>query len=310
MAEKNYITPDGYKRLVDELTELAVVERPRVVREVSDAAAEGDRSENAAYIYGKRRLREIDRRLGFLKRRLEFVQVVKADESRTDRVFFGAWVEVEDEEGESHVYQIVGVDEVEAEKGHISWKSPIGHALIGKQIDDSFVVKWHAGQRELTVVDIRYQQSAGGEAAAAKPSDTEPTASDAAARASDAAARASDAAARASERTKSRPSEAAAAESMEAGEDEPFESDEDAERIALWRARQTAKKKPAAKAKKPSAPARPKPPAKAKAPAVDNRRRAAASEVPAAKAPARPTAEATRVATIEAAAKVKAAKKP
>src|SRR5262245_8299544 len=117
MAEKNYITPAGYKRLVDELTELATVERPRVVREVSDAAAEGDRSENAAYIYGKRRLREIDRRMGFLQRRLESIQVVQAEEQRTDRVFFGAWVEVEDEEGEAHVYQIVGVDEVDAGKG-------------------------------------------------------------------------------------------------------------------------------------------------------------------------------------------------
>jgi transcription elongation factor GreB len=156
MAEKNYITPDGYKKLVDELTELATIERPRVVREVSDAAAEGDRSENAAYIYGKRRLREIDRRLGFLKRRLEFVQVIKLEEQRTDRVFFGAWVEVEDDDGEAHVYQIVGVDEVDAARGRISWKSPIGHALIGKRIDDSVKVKWHAGQRELTVVGIRY----------------------------------------------------------------------------------------------------------------------------------------------------------
>jgi transcription elongation factor GreB len=156
MAEKNYITPDGYKKLVDELTELATVERPRVVREVSDAAAEGDRSENAAYIYGKRRLREIDRRMGFLQRRLEAVQVVKLEEQRTDRVFFGAWVDVEDEEGEAHVYQIVGVDEVDAKQGRISWKSPVGRALIGKRIDDTFTVRWHAGERELTVVGIRY----------------------------------------------------------------------------------------------------------------------------------------------------------
>ncbi len=156
MAEKNYITPEGYKKLVDELTELATVERPRVVREVSDAAAEGDRSENAAYIYGKRRLREIDRRMGFLQRRLEDVQVVKLEEQRTDRVFFGAWVEVEDEEGEAHVYQIVGVDEVDAGQGRISWKSPVGRALIGKRIDDTVNVKWHAGQRELTVAGIRY----------------------------------------------------------------------------------------------------------------------------------------------------------
>src|SRR6187551_2231800 len=100
MAEKNYITPDGYKRLVDELTELATVERPKVVREVSDAAAEGDRSENAAYIYGQRRL--------------EHVQVVKAEEQQKDKVRFGAFVTIEDEEGDERVFQIVGVDEVDA----------------------------------------------------------------------------------------------------------------------------------------------------------------------------------------------------
>src|SRR5256885_9075041 len=160
MAEKNYITPDGYKRLVDEVTELATVERPRVVREVSDAAAEGDRSENAAYIYGKRRLREIDRRMGFLQRRLESIQVVKPAEQRRDRVFFSAFVTVEDDAGQEHVYQIVGVDEVKAEEGRISWKSPVGRALLGKQIDDTVTVRWHAGQRELTVVDIAYEAPA------------------------------------------------------------------------------------------------------------------------------------------------------
>jgi transcription elongation factor GreB len=157
MAEKNYITPIGYKRLVDELTELATVERPRVVREVSDAAAEGDRSENAAYIYGKRRLREIDRRMGFLQRRLRDIQVVKPEEQRRDRVFFSAYVTVEDDEGGEHVYQIVGVDEVDAAAGRISWKSPVGRALIGKQLDESVMVRWHAGQRELTVVNIAYE---------------------------------------------------------------------------------------------------------------------------------------------------------
>ena len=160
MAEKNYITPDGYKRLVDELTELATVERPRVVREVYDAAAEGDRSENAAYIYGKRRLREIDRRMGFLQRRLESIQVVKPEEQRRDRVFFSAFVTVEDDEGVEHVYQIVGVDEVDAGRGRISWKSPVGRALIGKQIDDTVTVRWHAGERELTVVAIAYEAPA------------------------------------------------------------------------------------------------------------------------------------------------------
>jgi transcription elongation factor GreB len=157
MAEKNYITPAGYKRLVDELTHLATVERPRVVREVSDAAAEGDRSENAAYIYGKRRLREIDRRMGFLQRRLKDVAVVDGKEQRKDRVFFGAFVEVEDDDsGDTLTYQIVGVDEVDAGAGRISWQSPVGKALLGKKVDDSVKVKWHAGKRALTIVDIRY----------------------------------------------------------------------------------------------------------------------------------------------------------
>jgi len=159
MAEKNYITPDGYKRLVDELTELATVERPKVVREVSDAAAEGDRSENAAYIYGKRRLREIDRRMGFLQRRLEHMQVVKAEEQQKDRVRFGAFVTIEDEQGEERVYQIVGVDEVDAKRGKISWKSPVGRALLGKQVDDEVKVRWDAGERELVIVDIRYEST-------------------------------------------------------------------------------------------------------------------------------------------------------
>jgi transcription elongation factor GreB len=156
MSDRNYITPGGFKKLVDELTHLATVERPRVVREVSDAAAEGDRSENAAYIYGKKRLREIDRRMGFLQRRVDSATVVDGKESQKDRVFFGAIVEVEDDDGESATYQIVGVDEVEAEKGKISWKSPIGRALIGKRVDDTVAVKWHAGERELTVTAIRY----------------------------------------------------------------------------------------------------------------------------------------------------------
>jgi transcription elongation factor GreB len=158
MAEKNYITPTGYRRLVDELTQLATVERPKVVREVSDAAAEGDRSENAAYIYGKRRLREIDRRMGFLQRRLKDVAVVKAEEQRKDRVFFGAFVDVEDDDtGEALTYQIVGVDEVDAKSGRISWQSPVGRALLGKKPEDTVTVKWHAGKRSLTIVDIRYE---------------------------------------------------------------------------------------------------------------------------------------------------------
>jgi transcription elongation factor GreB len=156
MAEKNYITPSGYRRIVDELNQLAVVERPRVCREVSDAAAEGDRSENAAYIYGKRRLREIDRRMRFLQKRLDGAQIVDGKGQRKDRVFFGATVEVEDEEGATLTYQIVGVDEVDASAGKISWKSPVGKALLGKKIGDEVTVRWHAGERTLEIVEISY----------------------------------------------------------------------------------------------------------------------------------------------------------
>ena len=159
MADKNYITRPGYRRLFEELTFLATIERPRICKEVSDAAAEGDRSENAAYIYGKRRLREIDRRMNFLSRRLKDVVIVEAkDRPKSDRVFFGATVEVEDDDGNSEMWRIVGVDEVDAAAGQVSWQSPIGKALLGKRVDDTVVVRWHAGTRELTVVDIRYEE--------------------------------------------------------------------------------------------------------------------------------------------------------
>jgi transcription elongation factor GreB len=155
LADKNYITPAGYKRLIDELTELATQERPKVVREVADAAAEGDRSENAAYIYGKRRLREIDRRMGFIKKRMRFMQVVQPEHK--DRVFFGAYVEVEDDdEGESRTFQIVGIDEVDASAGRISWQSPVGRALLGKKVDDEVTVVLPEGRRSLVVCAIRY----------------------------------------------------------------------------------------------------------------------------------------------------------
>ena len=156
VAAPNYITPSGYRRLVEELVFLATEERPKVVREVSDAAAEGDRSENAAYIYGKRRLREIDRRMRFLSVRLRDVQVVDARGRESDRVFFGAHVTIEDEDGEQSTYQIVGVDEVDVKAGRISWQSPVGRALLGKRLDDAISVSWHAGQREITIVEVDY----------------------------------------------------------------------------------------------------------------------------------------------------------
>jgi transcription elongation factor GreB len=153
----NYITPAGYKRLVTELEFLHTKKRPEVVGALGDAAAEGDRSENAEYIYRKRQLREIDRRMRFLAKRLDDVLVVDPlEQKRRDKVFFGATVVVEDEEGESRTFRIVGVDEVAGAAGDISWRSPIGEALLGKDLGDTVVVRWHAGTRELTITHIDY----------------------------------------------------------------------------------------------------------------------------------------------------------
>ncbi|MSP63506.1 MAG: transcription elongation factor GreB [Myxococcales bacterium] len=155
--EKNYITPEGHRRITEEFDFLRFKKRHEVVSALTIAAAEGDRSENAEYIYRKKQLREIDRRLQFISKRLDHIAVVNPKEqTRRDRVFFGATVTVEDGDGESHVYRIVGEDETDAEHGDISWKSPVGKALLGKTLDDKVVVKWHAGRRELTILEIDY----------------------------------------------------------------------------------------------------------------------------------------------------------
>ena len=155
--EKNYITPEGYRKLVDELEFLHTSKRPEVVSALGDAAAEGDRSENAEYIYRKRQLRQIDARMRFLSKRLDHVAIVDPrEQKRRDRVFFGATVTVEDENEEIFVYRIVGQDEIEGSEGTISWKSPVGKALLGKEVGDTAVVRWHAGTRELTVTAINY----------------------------------------------------------------------------------------------------------------------------------------------------------
>jgi transcription elongation factor GreB len=155
--EKNYITPAGYRKLVDELDFLHTSKRPEVVSALADAAAEGDRSENAEYIYRKRQLRQIDARMRFLSKRLDHVVVVDpAEQKRRDRVFFGATVTVQDEDGQPFTYRIIGQDEIEGSEGVISWKSPVGKALLGKEVGDTVVVRWHAGMRELTVTAIDY----------------------------------------------------------------------------------------------------------------------------------------------------------
>jgi transcription elongation factor GreB len=151
-----YITLEGAKKLRAELDQLWTVERPRVTQEVSDAAALGDRSENAEYIYGKRRLREIDRRVRFLSKRLEEVTIVSEPPSDPKRVFFGAVVTVEDGEGDEHVYRIVGGDESDMSKGWISIDSPVARALLGKREGDDVTVRAPKGEIEYTIVVVSY----------------------------------------------------------------------------------------------------------------------------------------------------------
>jgi transcription elongation factor GreB len=153
---KNYITPQGYARLKGELSQLLDVERPELVKTVAWAASNGDRSANADYIYGKRRLREIDRRIRFLIKRLDIAEVVDiSKQENADQVFFGATVTIADEDGQ-HVYRIVGMDEVEPAKGDISWISPMARALIKAKLGDVVNFQSPGGARELEIVDIKY----------------------------------------------------------------------------------------------------------------------------------------------------------
>lgn len=155
-ARSRYITLDGAKKLRAELDQLWTVERPKVTQEVADAAAQGDRSENAEYIYGKRRLREIDRRVRFLSKRLDEVTVVTEPPSDPRRVFFGAHVTVEDDAGERHTWRIVGADESDVDKGWISIDSPVARACLGKREDDAVVVRAPRGEIEYTIIAISY----------------------------------------------------------------------------------------------------------------------------------------------------------
>jgi transcription elongation factor GreB len=153
----NYLTPEGAKKYADELNKLLSVERPRVVQEVADAAAQGDRSENAEYTYGKKRLREIDRRVRFLSKRLDSAVVVRSSEvSKVDEVRFGATVEVVDENGKKSRYQVVGPDEADPSTGRISFKSPLGASLMKKKLGDVIVVQRPAGEIEVEILAIEY----------------------------------------------------------------------------------------------------------------------------------------------------------
>jgi transcription elongation factor GreB len=155
MPDPNYITPEGAKKLSRELDQLKTRERPKVVDEVATAAAEGDRSENGSYIYGKKRLREIDRRIRFLTKRLEAARVITETHDGAS-VFFGAWVTVEDEEGARREYRIVGEDEVDPSQGRISWRSPLGRALLKKSAGDVVTVQRPAGAIDFTLIAVRY----------------------------------------------------------------------------------------------------------------------------------------------------------
>jgi transcription elongation factor GreB len=152
-----YITPEGRQRLEEELERLWRVERPRVTSEVAEAAALGDRSENAEYIYGKRRLREIDRRVRYLTKLIEKLTVVTETPDDRERVFFGAWVTVEDEAGQSATYRLVGPDETDAPSGRISIASPMARALLGKCVGDEALVRRPKGESELVIRAVRYE---------------------------------------------------------------------------------------------------------------------------------------------------------
>lgn len=154
--KKNYITPSGAECLREEVRRLLHEERPEVVRVVSWAASNGDRSENADYIYGKRRLREIDRRVRFLNRRLDAAVVIDPGTQNSERVLFGATVTIQDENGAEKIYRIVGIDETDASHGYVSWISPIGRALLQARSGDIVNFQTPKGEQELTVVSIKY----------------------------------------------------------------------------------------------------------------------------------------------------------
>jgi transcription elongation factor GreB len=158
-----YITPEGFRRLAEEHERIWSVERPRIVSEVEAAAALGDRSENAEYIYGKRKLRELDRRLRFLSERMDALTVVEPRAHPGGRAFFGAWVTVEHEDGAERTYRLVGPDEFDVARGLISVEAPLGRALLGKREGDSVLVQRPVGPADLTIVAVRWGRPDGEE---------------------------------------------------------------------------------------------------------------------------------------------------
>jgi transcription elongation factor GreB len=155
---RNYITPAGFKRLKDEALQLLDKERPELVKVIQWAASNGDRSENADYIYGKRRLREIDRRIRFLTRRMDAAAIVDpAEREYTDQVFFGATVTVAHGDGTEKTYAIVGIDEADASRGRISWISPLARAMTKAREGDTIVLRSPSGEESIDVIEVQYR---------------------------------------------------------------------------------------------------------------------------------------------------------
>jgi transcription elongation factor GreB len=157
MANKVYITPGGARTLRDELTHIWKVTRPEVTQVVSAAAALGDRSENADYIYGKRRLREIDKRIRYLTKRLDNLEIVDRKPDDQSKIFFGAWIKLEDENGDISELRIVGADEFDLNKGWISLASPMAKSLLGKSKGDDVFIKRPKGDAEMYILDVSYE---------------------------------------------------------------------------------------------------------------------------------------------------------
>lgn len=160
-SRPSYITREGYRRLEEEAHRLWTVERPKLTRAVAIAAAEGDRSENAEYIYGKKKLGEIDRRLRYLGKRLTHLTIVEDQPPNTERVYFGAFVTLEDEAGDQVTYRIVGPDETDAAQGYISIESPVAKALIGRHCGDDVRVPTPKGVNEWVIESVRYGAKTG-----------------------------------------------------------------------------------------------------------------------------------------------------
>ena len=154
-----HITPEGFRALETELKRLWNADRPKITEEVAAAAAQGDRSENAEYIYGKKKLREIDRRIRFLRKRLDALNVVEPPKENPDKIYFGAWFTVEDEDGAEMTYRIVGTDEIDLASRKISVASPVAQALIGKRVGEIASIQRPKGPTEVTVMKVWYAVS-------------------------------------------------------------------------------------------------------------------------------------------------------